>query len=87
MDSMLDGALSIGVHSDWDQAINGYIRSQLDYKVDNRLGLIIHSALISDYPDVKIRGYINSEEVMAVHVELQEQIKLILFEKEPLTIT
>ncbi|MDQ0896367.1 MULTISPECIES: hypothetical protein [unclassified Paenibacillus] len=87
MESMVDGALSIGVHSDWDQAMNAGIRRLLKDHDDGRIGLIIRSSLLSDYPGVRIQGVVNGAAVNHKKVEIQDQIAVYLFDEEPTSIT
>lgn len=70
IDMLIDGAMSIGIHSGRDiwlqQAISVFIKQDVDKVVANTntdvtigtlSGMLIRSKLISDYPGIEIQGY------------------------------
>lgn len=100
--AMLDGALSIGIHSERDillqQAMNDIIRTETNKKlanVDNSTvqlgtiaGLIIRSSIVSNYKGLEIAGFEHDENpVQTLRIErLAANILFVLFETVPTTI-
>lgn len=95
--ALLDGALSIGIHSERDlllqQAMNQIIRQKTSEKlVKNTIigtisGLIIRSSIVSNYKDFKIIGFENIDKINEVKtlrkVRLSSNILMVLFETVP----
>lgn len=97
--AMLDGALSIGIHSERDillqQAMNDIIRTETNKKLANVddstvqlgtiAGLIIRSSIVSNYKGLEIAGFEhNDKPIKTLRIErLATNILFVLFDTVP----
>jgi hypothetical protein len=96
--SLLDGALSIGIHSERDlllqAAMNQIIRQKTNAKIgaENQIlgtisGLIIRSSIVTNYKDFQISGFEDTGKTQPIKtlkkVKLAANISLVLFETVP----
>lgn len=95
--TLLDGALSIGIHSERDlllqKAMNQIIRQQTNEKLsDNTIigtvsGIIIRSSIVTNYKDFEVLGFEKSDKKRQIktlrQVQLSTDILMVLFETIP----
>lgn len=96
--TLLDGALSIGIHSERDlllqRAMNQIIRQKTNEKlgeaniiVGTISGLIIRSSIVTNYKDFKVIGFEDSDKTTEIKslrkVRLSSNILMVLFESVP----
>ncbi|MFK7948207.1 MAG: hypothetical protein AB8G11_11485 [Saprospiraceae bacterium] len=98
--AMLDGALSIGIHSERDillqQAMNDIIRTETNKKLatDSTIqlgtiaGLIIRSSIVSNYKGLEITGFEHNKiPIKTLRIErLATNILFVLFETIPMKV-
>ncbi len=94
----LDGALSIGIHSERDMLLQAAMNNILRQKTNNKLGakksilgtisgLMIRSSIVSNYPNFQILAYEDIEKLKPIQLirntKLATNISFVLFETIP----
>lgn len=84
----IEGAISIGVQTQFDVYVNLFIRSKVLQGINHSFGLLLRSALVSGWPALQIKGTSpNGDAGSYEPIRLQEQIMLTLFRDIPSQIT
>jgi hypothetical protein len=96
--ALLDGALSIGIHSERDmllqKAMNQIIRQQTNEEISDKnkvigtiSGLMIRSSIVTNYKDFEVLGFENTVKKNKIkilrRVQLSSDILMVLFETIP----